>query len=477
MAGLYLVLLFSLSQNWPVSYEDHPRVIEGYLFLFAAFWGCLSMSLWRLKGVDWKDSRHSAALLILTFALLARLFTVFVTQPVLSDDIWRYIHDGAVLGGGNNPYLIAPAEMSAEALPVPQIADRMNNPGLVTIYQPVSQYVFAAFDRAWSMSPEAYQRWDTNHDKLFRFGFVLFDMIIIAVLLLWLRDIGKSPWWAAAYAWHPLAISEVAGSGHQDSIGIAFLVLSLWWASRLVRSVQPSGDRGSAKPQAAWRGWGLAVGAGAAFGLAVAVKPVVLPIALGLTVLLRHRPKQVACAAGAAILTAGLMYLPFMMMEGGLTGMIETGRTFVGKWAFNGSVYHITEHWLLSKPLLDKLIVLLLCAVAVVSASARHANPARLGVAVLFASVLLSSTVHPWYLLWALALTPICFSPAFWVFSLTICLSYAAHLNPEGYRVPGWLVVVEYLPVYGVLLGLPLAHYFAIIRRSDHNPLSDGDST
>ena len=83
------------------------------------------------------------------------------------------------------------------------------------------------------------------------------------------------------------------------------------------------------------------------------------------------------------------------------------------------------------------------------------------------APVLLSSTAHPWYLLWTLALIPIRFSPALWVFSLTVTLSYAAHLNPAEYQPPAWLVVIEYLPVYAVLLGLPLARYFAIIRRSD----------
>ncbi|MEZ6189822.1 MAG: hypothetical protein R3C45_00850 [Phycisphaerales bacterium] len=47
-------------------------------------------------------------------------------------------------------------------------------------------------------------------------------MLIIAVLLAWLRDMGKSTWWAVAYAWHPLAISEVAGGEHQDVIGSRF---------------------------------------------------------------------------------------------------------------------------------------------------------------------------------------------------------------------------------------------------------------
>lgn len=390
------------------------------------------------------------------------MLIVSITQPVLSDDVWRYIHDGAVLGQGNNPYLVAPDDIPADQLPVPQIAEKMNNPGLVTIYQPTSQYVFAGLDRVWAWSPDIVKHLDPNHDKTFRLGFVLFDMMTIAVLLVWLRAEGRSPWWAVAYAWHPLAISEVAGSGHQDTIGIALLVLSLFMASRLLKHQNNADHEESTSKN---KQVGLALGAGVAFGLAVAVKPIVLPIALSLAILLRRRPGLIACAAGASVVTGIAVYLPFLLMEGGLGGMIETGRTFVDKWAFNGSLYPLAERYLFDKPMLDKLVVVALLAVVILTSLGKRAGVARSAGAYLFASLLLSSTVHPWYLLWALALMPLWFNWPMWVFSLTICLAYAAHLHP-GYRLPGSVALIEYLPVYFLLLALPLTHYFAIIRRS-----------
>jgi hypothetical protein len=74
----------------------------------------------------------------------------------------------------------------------------------------------------------------------------------------------------------------------------------------------------------------------------------------------------------------------------------------------------------------------------------------------LLAALLVSSTVHPWYLLWPLALLPLRFSPATWVWSLTVPLSYVALVNPEGYHVPAWGLAAEYGPVALALVGTAL---------------------
>lgn len=433
----FILSLCDTSINWgkPAADQMYP-----YWLMYALLWITLCGALWRLRVSLQEESQKSTAGGILLSVLFLRILTVSITQPVLSDDIWRYIHDGATFAQGTNPYLQSPADYSVDQAPVSQIVERINNPGLVTIYQPTSQFIFAGLDRVWAYSPNIIKQWDPNHDKIFRLGFVLFDMVLIAVILAWLRDMGKSAWWAVAYAWHPLAISEVASSGHQDVIGIAFLVTSLWPVSRLVKM----------DSEASLSRKRLAVVAGVAFGLAIAVKPLVLPIAFVFVWMLRRRPGLIAWAAGAAVITGVALYLPFVLMDGGLAGMLDTGRTFVDKWAFNGSFYPLFESYIAGKPWVDYAAVATLLIVLIVSTLREQTNPARPAAAFLFASLLVSSTVHPWYLLWALALMPICFSPAMWVFSLTIAASYAAHLY-EGYRVPMWVVICEYLPVYALL--------------------------
>jgi len=195
----------------------------------------------------------------------------------------------------------------------------------------------------------------------------------------------------------------------------------------------------------------LAIGAGVAFGLSLGVKPVVLPIALILAWVLRRQPGKVITAAVATVLTGVAIYLPFMLMDGGLAGMADTARVFIDKWAFNGSVYDLAIRWEFEKQTVDILAAGVLLTVIVVSLARSKGDAARTAGAFLFASLLVSSTVHPWYLLWALALLPLYFNPSLWVFSLTIAASYAAHLNPS-YRLPGSVAMYEYAPVYASLV-------------------------
>ena len=195
-----------------------------YWLSFAGMWLLLSAVAWLLTKtpVDAiRLPRRRSVLIILTVAIGARITILLTSGPNLSDDIWRYIHDGATLGRGQNPYARAPAELNKGEAPRPHIIDRINHPQLVTIYQPISQYVFAVFARFPVAS------WDPRGDLFFRSGFVVFDMLIVAMLLWNLRREGRSPWWVVLYAWHPLPLSEVAGSGHQDVVGVVLLLAFL----------------------------------------------------------------------------------------------------------------------------------------------------------------------------------------------------------------------------------------------------------
>lgn len=424
-------------------------MMPAYWGLFAAGWLGLTAGWWRLRNraaPDWKPP--TAALVVLGVALLLRLPFVLWTEPVLSTDIWRYLHDGRVLSRGENPYALSPMEWSAwerTKLEEPDgsprhthITDRINNPTLVTIYQPVSQYLFAALTPAGL--------WRPAWNRVFRAVFVGFDLAIVGVLMLGLRWQGRSPWWAALYAWHPLAVTEFAWSGHQDVIGILPLVGAAVMMQRMDRTRAP-------EPRMYMRGFF----AGALFALAVAVKPVVAPMALPLAVIVgRAKPQAVAVAAGACGVTLVGLYLPFVLMEGGLSGMLATAREFTSGWVWNGSAHALlhaisgekrVSDWLCGVALLVVLVAVTLRSRDVVSAAMLY----------LFAALLLSSTVHPWYLLWVLALLPLCpggpgawAAPAVWVFSLTIGWSYAAILR-DDFHPPAWVVWLEYVPVYAAL--------------------------
>src|SRR5260221_2984003 len=74
------------------------------------------------------------------------------------------------------------------------------------------------------------------HESLFslKVTFVFCDLAIVLVLLDILRNSGQGVHWILAYAWHPLLVTDVAGSGHIDIVGALLLVVSVaalrrWW--------------------------------------------------------------------------------------------------------------------------------------------------------------------------------------------------------------------------------------------------------
>ena len=194
--------------------------------------------------------------------------------------------------------------------------------------------------------------------------------------------------------------------------------------------------------------------AGGAFALAIGVKPIVLPLALPLAWRLRKNIDQLAIAITATLLTLAALYVPFMLMTGGISGMIETGRFFAENWSFNSSFY-IPLKDLLVFPSIARSI----CAATLLAVMIAQIRMGRdlwvITITYLFLGLLLSSTCHPWYLLWALALLPVrpntLVAPALWVWSLTITWSYTALLDPQNYTVPQAVMLLEYAPVYAAL--------------------------
>jgi hypothetical protein len=137
--------------------------------------------------------------------------------------------------------------------------------------------------------------------------------------------------------------------------------------------------------------------------------------------------------------------------------MFETAETFVGIWRFNGSIHPLIEHATLIKHTADVLCGVALAAILLIGTWMQR-TPWRVAMTYLFASLCLSSTVHPWYLLWALALLPLAWSagrlilgPAVWVASLTLPWAYVAWLRAagnEGFTLTPAHRLLIWLPVY-----------------------------
>ena len=193
-----------------------------------------------------------------------------------------------------------------------------------------------------------------------------------------------------------------------------------------------------------------ACGAGCALALAVAVKPIVMPLALPLGWAMRQHSRWVVVAAISAAATGLLLYLPFVMWGDGIDGLFNTVGVFVSRWHFNGSLHRLVVAVTGSTTTANFAMVGLLAGVLCVATWCQK-DVWQTTTLFLLVSLLCSSTVYPWYLLWVLVLVPIRFDLAVWIFSLTITWSYVVLADIASWQVPRWLLILEYAPVYGAI--------------------------
>lgn len=411
--------------------------------IWAAGWTALTVMAWSLHTRPLrKHAGWGVLLMIISIACGLRLMAITVDGPMLSDDLWRYVHDGYTLAGGNSPYQLAPNERENTTMPW---AKHINHGHLVTIYQPTSQWLFAGLWLAGDKLQQvtgASTTW--THAMVFRLAFILFDLLIISLLIVILKGHDRSVWWTTLYAWHPIPILEIGSSGHQDVIGMMWLLLCMVLLNKDTDTLR---EQNACHSKWIWSRMIRVAMAGAAFSLACGVKPIVAPLMLPMAWQLRRQPLAMICAVTTATISLVLLYLPFGLMDGGLHRLLETVQIFTHHWRFNGSLHRLAEMLSGSKTAADITAGLLL--VGLLALWLRYdLDTWRIAGLYFLWAILLSSTAHPWYLLWALVFIPINFQPATWILSLTISWSYVVLLDRETYLIPTWIHLAQYLPVY-----------------------------
>ena len=144
-------------------------------------------------------SRTTSIRLALTIGLLVGVPMLF-SEPVLSDDVYRFAWEAKVLAAGDNPYNIAPYDPSLVDLRGPDWSS-INNRELTTAYPPLAQSLFllghAFGGRAWTFQCLA----------------LLLHLSTVVLVTLIAR---RATFAALALALNPLALVESAHSGHID---------------------------------------------------------------------------------------------------------------------------------------------------------------------------------------------------------------------------------------------------------------------
>ncbi len=303
------------------------------------------------------------------------------------------------------------------------------------MYPPAAQAVFRAFGTA-------------EAPFLLKGFFAAADVAVVALLAG--SGLPAGAWAAALYAFHPLPITETAGQGHLDSLGVALLVASVLHALR--------GRGGSA-------GLGLALSALCKYVSAAAALP-----------LARRGGWRAAAAAGAAALAlwaaaARLGTSPaggldqyatrwefnsvaypavFAAMEGARVPA-RTKEAFLG-WkarhhdpAWTGRVFPYFYSAFFARAFLGIALALLLVMIAWRVTDLWNAVLASVG-----ALLLLSPTLHPWYLLWVLPFAAARREPAFLWLAGAAPLAYALLYRTSGLP-PAAVYTLEYVPFAALL--------------------------
>jgi alpha-1,6-mannosyltransferase len=330
--------------------------------------------------------------LILAVAMLLRGILLFM-QPLLSDDIYRYVWDGMVQARGINPYRYVPADPALASMRDAAIYPHINRADYaVTIYPPTAQVFFLAATRFG------------ENVTTMKGALLVCEGITAVVIMLLLRKLGQPATRLVAYAWHPLPMWQIANSGHVDALMTALMMLGIWLAvtARPVRGAAVVMLGALTKPFAV-----------------LALPPLWPPW---------NWKMPLVCAAVAAI-----CYAPYLSVGAGVLGFLP------GYWAEEG-LYTGEQVWLLSiiRAAVGRLpgdfIVYAALAFATVTAMslASAFRKSRTIETIIFdinglllASLLLLSPNYPWYFLVATPFVAIQGGAPSWILTIGASLLHA----------------------------------------------------
>ncbi len=362
---------------------------------------------WRSAGAE--ASRQSAQTelgIIWVWAVVFRL-ALLPVPPELSDDFYRYLWDGHVQVQGINPYAHAPADSALEAVRTPWHG-LINNPSVSTIYPPLAQVIFFLNALLGGTVLGLKLVW------------VALDLLTALLLVRVASRSGRSPSGVAIlYLWSPLLIVETAWNAHVETLGLVFLALVLYLGARPAR-------------------------AGLALGLATLAK---FAPAAALPPLWRRHGWLFTLAFGA---TLGALYLPYLsagpMLWGGLA-------TFAEHWRFQEGAFAVLER-IVPGPRAPRVAAGLIVMGVIAWTTWRSYDAERALFWILGTGLLVSHTVHPWYVLWALPFAALRRSRGWILLSGLVFLGYWGldTYHAQGvWPQPVWARLVLWMPVFGLL--------------------------
>ena len=417
-----LSILFYFVYAYHLVRSDFIRLIMLYGALFFFCFKLIQFEKWNYK-------------FLLGAGILFRL-VFLMALPNMSQDFYRFIWDGEMILQGVNPYLFSPDTIMAEGLLITENGELLHQ-GMGKLsarnysnYPPLNQLFFALSTYLGSHSilgsVIAMRLLIISADVgLFYFGRKL------------LKNLNKSPHMIFWYFLNPLIIIELSGNLHFEGVMLFFFVWSMYLLSRQKILL-----------------------AAIVFALSIHIKLIpllFLPLFIGYFGW-RKSISFYLVTAGTGI----LLLLPFYTPE--FTGhYLKTVRLWFSNFEFNAGIYNGLKHiavqfdakpWRLIKIYGQITPYIILGATFLFTFFTKKDKLLSLLFSMLWILSIyyfLSSTVHPWYVIFLVVLC--LFSdyryPLFW--SALIIVSYSAY-SADGYSEKLWLLFIEYFVVFGFMI-------------------------
>ena len=363
-------------------------------------------------GLVWVLPRPKLGLTHLVVVALVLRMVLVLSPASLSDDVFRYLWEGHVAWEGGNPYLHAPNSPALDGMGAQSLRAQVAHGEISAIYPPMAIWFFGLLAQ---ISTEAW---------IAKLSMGLVDVGVAWTLgvILASRQRHIGPAWL--YALHPLGAVESAGSGHMESLALLCVL-------QTIVSWERRGEGG------AW----------AILGMWVKLLPMVL-----VPKVWRGRPILSVVALGVGVLALWPFKDAGASLGAGMTNYAQ-------HWSFNGLLFPAFE-WLFG---VRARWVAFAVGVLIVLRSIR-VNPdlARIALWAGGAFVLLSPTVHPWYVLWAWVPSLLCGVRSWTLLATLVPLSYAALVSYDqgtsSWEEPWWPPVLSTLPFLVALVWESVQH-------------------
>lgn len=396
--------------------ENTFWLVSIFGILFVLFWG------FQRQIKTWKQ--------LLLLGLLLRLVFICAT-PNLSQDFYRYLWDGNLMGMEINPYLHTPKEV-VELVQFPFSSVLYEKMGFLSNvnysnYPPLSQYLFQGM--------AFFSQKNLLGGIIFlRFIYFMFEMLPFFLGKNLIKTLKLSPNLASWYFLNPLLIIETYGNLHGEGVmcGIFLLGLGFLFQKRVFFSAL-------------------------LFGISIAFK--LFPLLFLPLFYFYFRRKRRLLFYGIITTTVFLFFLPFSN-ENTALNYWKTLNLWFNTFEFNASLFYLLRAigFKLVGFNIIKIVGLimpffLITSIGYISLRNRNLTDIQILKNLLWVCSLYlftATTVHPWYVisLVALGLLSGYLFPLVW--SATVFLSYTAYGSPEV-EESAVALVLEYSIVYACL--------------------------